>query len=670
MNLLTVQPLQDQGNISDVAPATSTPPLTVASSATQQPISIQQPQEQHLDYIKNSPDQPNSQSVVAPLPDDVKATMVSKLTSARQQFPGQDDQILQQFIQQNKDKYPVQIGKLEKTINYGQDTKGDSNSSLALYNNPMGLKDPATGQFKRFSDPTTGFQAGLKDLEGKISGNSRTGTSTTSTLLDLSKAWAGTGSNNVTSWAQSIAKMLGVSVDTPIGQIDPTQLASAVAKHETGYTPTTSYDPSSVLDELIKQNQPTTPTSPIAQPSATWDSGGILTGSNGLIHNINNDFQNIQQSENQNIANQQSGKEGPVSGLLQTLGAGAQGINSVIGEGAKAIFRGAVPQEVQQEISNIGQSKIVQQAEQPAKGYLSQLATQHPIGMANATAGLNLGLLGASLYGGDIAGESITDTAQTTAENADTWSKIQPKLSPTELAQSAKAGGVSNSGIFYSQVPTDSDQSMISAARPYVTTTNDPIEQISNMQQGIADKATALRSGLADTGATFTKSQLQGAFNQIDDDPNLISDPVLQKKAALLQAKALEFAGNGGGLDDLQNVNTKLDQYIAKYYPNLYNSDALTPLRQAVSETRNAIKDLIDSRLSEGNIPNAGNYRQLLQEQSSLYDAIDNVASKVPKLGSPTGLIGKGLKLAGKVVTTGLGLTAGGELAKKLGIIP
>ncbi len=117
----------------------------------------------------------------------------------------------------------------------GSQTQG----SAAAFNNPGGLKDPTTGQFQQFSTPDQGFAALVQDVQGKISGNTRTGTNGNSSLLQLAQAWKGTGNNNAQAWAQSVAQNYGggIGLNTPIGQLNPVQLASAIAKHETGFMP-------------------------------------------------------------------------------------------------------------------------------------------------------------------------------------------------------------------------------------------------------------------------------------------------------------------------------------------------------------------------------------------------------------------------------------------------
>jgi hypothetical protein len=104
----------------------------------------------------------------------------------------------------------------------------------AVNNNPGNLRDPNTGAWQTFATPQEGFQALVNDLQGKQTGNTRTGLNANSTLLQFTSTYApaGDGSNNPAAYAKDLAQKLGVSIDTPIGQIPTQQLAAAVASHE------------------------------------------------------------------------------------------------------------------------------------------------------------------------------------------------------------------------------------------------------------------------------------------------------------------------------------------------------------------------------------------------------------------------------------------------------
>lgn len=105
----------------------------------------------------------------------------------------------------------------------------------AVNNNPGNLRDPQTGQWQKFSTPQEGFQALMNDIQLKQTGKSRTGLNGNSTLAQFTSVYApASDGNDPIGYANTIAKQLGISTNTPIGQIPTAQLAAAVAQHEDG----------------------------------------------------------------------------------------------------------------------------------------------------------------------------------------------------------------------------------------------------------------------------------------------------------------------------------------------------------------------------------------------------------------------------------------------------
>lgn len=105
-------------------------------------------------------------------------------------------------------------------------------------NNPGDLKSSSgQGGFQSFSSPQEGFNALKNDLNIKISGQSKTGLTPQSTLKDFAYKWAPPSDNNDSeSYANNLAKKLGVSTETPIGSLKGRvdDFANAIADNE-GY---------------------------------------------------------------------------------------------------------------------------------------------------------------------------------------------------------------------------------------------------------------------------------------------------------------------------------------------------------------------------------------------------------------------------------------------------
>src|ERR1035437_493213 len=114
----------------------------------------------------------------------------------------------------------------------------------AVNNNPGNLKNP-DGSWQTFATPQAGFQALMNDVQVKQSGNSthaipdgpNAGQKLTasSSLTDMMRIYAPTKDHNdPVSYANIVAKNLGISADTAIGQIPTDALSAQIAQHEDG----------------------------------------------------------------------------------------------------------------------------------------------------------------------------------------------------------------------------------------------------------------------------------------------------------------------------------------------------------------------------------------------------------------------------------------------------
>jgi hypothetical protein len=111
-------------------------------------------------------------------------------------------------------------------------------TTLAQQNNNPGNIRTASGQFAVYTTPQAGWQALENDIQAKISGNNSHGLGPNSTLQDFFNVYAptGDGNNNPSSYAQAVAKQLGVTPTTKLGSLTGRvqDLAVAIATHE-GY---------------------------------------------------------------------------------------------------------------------------------------------------------------------------------------------------------------------------------------------------------------------------------------------------------------------------------------------------------------------------------------------------------------------------------------------------
>lgn len=109
-------------------------------------------------------------------------------------------------------------------------------------NNPgnlrfIGQKGAVKGDsgFAKFESYDDGFNAMINDLKAKQTGRTKTGLGPNSTLSDLINVYApAADKNNPVAYSNTVAKLMGVTPDTKIGDLDTNELAKSMAAVEDG----------------------------------------------------------------------------------------------------------------------------------------------------------------------------------------------------------------------------------------------------------------------------------------------------------------------------------------------------------------------------------------------------------------------------------------------------
>lgn len=220
---------------------------------------------------------------------------------------------------------------------------------------------------------------------------------------------------------------------------------------------------------------------------------------------------------------------------------------------------------------------------------------------------------------------------------ANTWDMVKPNITPSTQADAVKAGQITVKGNKISQVPNARDLEMIDAAKPYVGNTTDPLEATANLKQGLTTEAQKLRAGLEGAGGTWTSSDAVGAINKAEMPLSIKGDATLVKTAEgfkkVVITLAEETPKNSAGALDLRQA---VDQLIGENFPaSIYTKD--TPIGIYVRRIRQSLNGLVEGTLPDGALPDGTLFRQSLKNQTLLYDAIDNAAVKVPKIGTNIG---------------------------------
>lgn len=284
--------------------------------------------------------------------------------------------------------------------------------------------------------------------------------------------------------------------------------------------------------------------------------------------------------------------------------------------------------------------KSIQSEAQQAVREGSQTAGQAILTKGLKTVGEGLETVGATKYlGGDVNLKTgqvqkglIPKTIENTVASRNTnkiWNLIQPKLSTLEQAEAVKTGQIAKTGLTrkVAQVP---DQEMIEAVKPYIKTL-DPIKATAQMQEGIGVEANKIRSKLQQSQAIWNRNELMGAINKVEQ-PHLLTGDIKKAYVKSLNLTLKEAQNSSKTLDGLLDVRQSFDRIVRKQYPDLYSNDTLTPIKSAVMDTRRAINKLIEAKLPE--TVDKQLFIDSLRKQTRLYEAVDNVATKVPKIGT------------------------------------
>lgn len=410
--------------------------------------------------------------------------------------------------------------------------------------------------------------------------------------------------------------------------------------------------------------------------------GGISNYAKSVFGSLND----ASDSSIQSFKDAEAGKQGGFSAGFQMGGQLAKSVLSPITDAIAPVVQGDA-QALFGKVANSGAGAAVEKTENAISGIADKFSKTHPVLSKNIGAFGNIVALGTAIPAGadvaattgdlaktglDTAKSSISDANENaliqsaedanTKANSNTWEKIKPKKAdPASLQPKGLFGKVT-------QVPTSADNEMIAAAKPYVAGAKDGFEARANMKAGIAEQGENLKQGLKDTKAIYSDSQVQGALNKIEPDPQIVGDS--EKIYNKIKSKMMSYVGKGGRLSDLLDARKNFDTYIDKYFPNLYSSDRLTPIKTGVLDMRRAVNDFINSRLPDGKLPDGTSFKQSLKNQSQLYDAIDNIEDKLPKEGTPTTKLGKATeylkKNKGKIATGAATVLGAGEVAKHL----
>lgn len=368
-----------------------------------------------------------------------------------------------------------------------------------------------------------------------------------------------------------------------------------------------------------------------------------------------------------------TGKINPLSGVLQTVGAGAGAIGDTVNAGLKLI-----PGVKQAEgLLGKGISKLAGTgAGQAVTSGIGTFAANHPelagdIGAVGNIAGV------AGLATGAGALKDAVGGAVGKALGKEAISATVADLTP-EISAGTKAGakGAIKNGLSKSAITGEVSRVADPFVKQVAETVEDAVPKFQKLKtftdkfnavdDAIGTEADALRKSLTQDGVNpiVTPESYQkfteGITRQIEEDPSLVGDSGQYAQRLLKQFESFLPKEGDITMENVLDARQKLDQAALKYKPSAFDKQG------AFNDGLRAVRDGANQLLDES-APNAG-VKASLRKQSLLYRARDLLAkkadaevgtTKLTRFASRHPVIKGVIKAGGKKALEGLGLAAG-----------
>lgn len=396
--------------------------------------------------------------------------------------------------------------------------------------------------------------------------------------------------------------------------------------------------------QLQQQNQQPAPSPMNSTGSAVTPTGG------GMFSNLMNNIKKVP-GQVMSIANKITAPGSGMNTAVQALSSDEANIANVMSPTESL-------QQKEQIAQNLPQTNPLQSMEAGA-----EIAAVMP----GDTGAAGAATKAAEGKAGELMAASAEKKATQVAVKA-----LTPKMTAGELETAAKAGKgvvpkVGAPGI--NSAKDSGFMKMVNTVKGLVKGKS-AIEDINSVRGAISTEAEALKSKVVASGKDIIYP-FQELASKIDgaEEPISLKGTPFEKQIAPIKAAAIKIAQkNGGTISSLLDSRKEFDALVNKTYPNLFDKDN-APMRNAVTAVRDAMNDFI-----EENLPDVA-YKDSLETQRTMYNAIDNLATKVPdeiKQGATFAqrhpkTVGAAKWLGGGALA-GAGLEAVQDAAKKIGL--
>lgn len=248
---------------------------------------------------------------------------------------------------------------------------------------------------------------------------------------------------------------------------------------------------------------------------------------------------------------------------------------------------------------------------------------------------------------------------------------VSPRLTPKEAESVSTKTSRFTKKI--SVVPEQSTLDTATKVNKYIKSGKTFSEKATLADKGISAEAESLKAQIKGVDHPVPKRELISALSKTERPVLIASDRTMNTAFTNVLKKATEIINKmDGTISGTLDGRKAFDEFVSKQFPNLYESDTMTPMRTAIKDLRSTWNDFTEAQL-----PDDVKFKDSLDTQSKLFDARDTLREKAAR-GAPTrqGEIGtnrfqryaeahpkttKALKYVGGVAATSVGV---GEVVK------
>lgn len=207
------------------------------------------------------------------------------------------------------------------------------------------------------------------------------------------------------------------------------------------------------------------------------------------------------------------------------------------------------------------------------------------------------------------------------------WDIIKPDLNKVEKISALSSGQAKKEGLLNTIVvkPTQQELKVAQAVQDIVSSKNTFVDNINSINKAIENEANNVISYLEKNKIIYSPTKkLNSVLGKIEKPVSIKADPIQDKMYDLAREKFVEFASKQkGDLSGLLKARKEFDKWVEKEFPNIWKDEKMSNLNRALKDMRKAANDFIASKLPDGDL-----FKESLNKQSLMFDAIDNIATK------------------------------------------